>query len=163
RIERALPLVSGVAARLPADRVGEGLAQPAVRSVSDDAAGHLMSIDPLLGYDPTGGEGSTPEVAPVTPAPAAWNRGGTAAGVGGGGEGAWVDGGVGAGGGVGRGNVVNGPDLSFESTQPALRYLDTYGHGTHMASIIAGRDVPQSGKDYAAATNHTFSGIAPDA
>ena len=29
--------------------------------------------------------------------------------------------------------VVNGPDLSFESQAPNLRYLDTFGHGTHMA------------------------------
>jgi serine protease AprX len=36
--------------------------------------------------------------------------------------------------------VVNGPDLSFESQSAALRYLDTYGHGTHMAGILVAKD-----------------------
>ena len=47
--------------------------------------------------------------------------------------------------------IVNGPDLSFESQAPALRYLDTFGHGTHMAGIIVGNDTATGTK-----------GLAPD-
>ncbi len=38
------------------------------------------------------------------------------------------------------GKVINGPDFSFESGFESVRYLDTNGHGTHMAGIISGRD-----------------------
>ena len=47
--------------------------------------------------------------------------------------------------------VVNGPDLSFESQAPNLRYLDTYGHGTHMAGILIADD-PAAG----------IRGLSPD-
>jgi serine protease AprX len=54
--------------------------------------------------------------------------------------------------------VVNGPDLSFESQNPSTRYLDTFGHGTHMGSIIAGKDVSVD-----SANPLSYSGVAPDA
>src|SRR3954468_23937207 len=36
------------------------------------------------------------------------------------------------------GKIVNGPDFSFDSRNPDLHNLDAFGHGTHMAGIIAG-------------------------
>jgi serine protease AprX len=56
--------------------------------------------------------------------------------------------------GLTSGNIVNGPDLSLESQVPSLQHKDGYGHGTHLAGIIAGRDNT---------TSTGFRGIAPDA
>ena len=59
------------------------------------------------------------------------------------------------------GKVVNGPDLSFESQADNLRYLDSNGHGTFMAGIIAGRD--NSVTSPSQAGPNQFLGMAPDA
>jgi serine protease AprX len=47
-------------------------------------------------------------------------------------------------------NLIHGPDLSSEGAHPEVAYLDTYGHGTHMAGIMVGN---RAGDE----------GIAPDA
>jgi serine protease AprX len=59
------------------------------------------------------------------------------------------------------GKVVYGPDLSFDSQSPTLRYLDGYGHGTHMAGIIAARDAAITKPELA--TSVAAVGVAPDA
>jgi serine protease AprX len=59
------------------------------------------------------------------------------------------------------GKVINGPDLSFDSLTPELRHLDSYGHGTHMAGIIAGRDAAVKEGNENDSTN--FVGVAPGA
>ena len=52
----------------------------------------------------------------------------------------------------GNGKIVNGPDLSLESQNPNVQYLDTNGHGTFMAGIIGGNDGQPGG----------YRGVAPD-
>ena len=62
----------------------------------------------------------------------------------------------------GEGKVVAVADFSAESIDPALRYVDTTGHGTHLAGIIAGSETSLPA---AAAVDspQEFKGVAPDA
>ena len=53
--------------------------------------------------------------------------------------------------------IVNGPDLSLDYQDGLPESVDAYGHGTHMAGIIAGRD---AGSLY---DPTKFVGVAPDA
>ena len=159
-VRRRLPVVHGFAASLPVSALPSLAALPGVRSITPNARGHLMSLDPALGYDPDTDEGSMSWIADMLKVTDVWHDGITGQGV----DVALVDSGVARVPGLTGGNVVDGPDLSFESQHADVRYVDTFGHGTHMASIIAGRDSgwtpdaegpqPDSG---------TFAGIAPDA
>ena len=60
------------------------------------------------------------------------------------------------------GKVVYGPDLSLESQAPQFRNLDTNGHGTFTAGLIAGRD-SELQQSYASAPPSVYRGMAPDA
>ncbi len=138
----------------PTRRLGAALGTlalaTAMSSVSTPA--HASLLDPLLTTVtdtvsgilgqavPTGwlfDESSTtlPQVRSAIGATSMWQRGYTGKGIGV----ALVDTGVVPVDGLKSGNVVNGPDLSFEGQSPDFRYLDTFGHGTHMAGIIAGK------------------------
>src|SRR5438309_1349018 len=66
---------------------------------------------------------------------------------------ALIDTGVASVQGLTSGNVVNGPDLSLDNPMTSLVNSDGFGHGTHMAGIIAGNDGTSTG----------FKGVAPGA
>jgi serine protease AprX len=159
QVRSTLGVIEGVAARVPVGAAASLRAMPGVRAVSSDAHGHLMGLDSTLGYDVGADVGSVYNVAQVTHAKDAWTKGYTGQGI----DVALIDSGVAPVLGLTSGNVVNGPDLSFESQDPNLSHLDTYGHGTHMASIIVGREAAATGSTYAKADNHQFVGVAPDA
>jgi serine protease AprX len=62
----------------------------------------------------------------------------------------------------GTGKVTYGPDLSIEGNGLYLNQ-DTFGHGTYMAGIIAGRGTTASSSDLDDASANTQLGVAPDA
>ncbi|MDQ1537471.1 MAG: serine protease AprX [Actinomycetota bacterium] len=55
-----------------------------------------------------------------------------------------------------------GPDLSIEGNGKLI-HQDTYGHGTHMAGIIAGRDTTASSASLPSVGTDVQLGVAPDA
>jgi serine protease AprX len=86
----------------------------------------------------------------VVQAQSAWSAGGNGKGI----DVAVIDSGVTPVPGLdGPNKLVIGPDLSFDSQNPSMVGLDAYGHGTAMASIIAGKDQTPGG----------FMGVAPEA
>ncbi|HZD16544.1 MAG TPA: S8 family serine peptidase [Actinomycetota bacterium] len=154
-VGRHIGIIDGFVATVPADQVRTLAEVHGVYSVTENRPVQLLSGD----YSPTADDGSLVNTAKVIGADQLWKSGVTGKGV----DVALIDTGVVPVDGLTHpGKVVNGPDLSFESQSDDLRYLDTMGHGTHMAGIIAGRDdasVP--GKEFE--NKSDFLGIAPDA
>ena len=60
------------------------------------------------------------------------------------------------------GKVTYGPDLSIEANGPLVDQ-DTYGHGTFLAGIIAGRGATNPSADLPGAPANVQLGVAPDA
>jgi serine protease AprX len=146
----SLALVTGSAAPAGASLLG-GLVGGLIGTTTGLVGGVLGIV--TAGWDDGATTAPTPmsDVVKAVGADRAWGRGYDGSGV----TVAVIDSGVAAVDGLtASGKVVNGPDLSFESQSDAYRYLDTFGHGTHMAGIIAGRDVGTQG---------SFKGVAPGA
>ena len=137
----------------------------AVVTIPEGAVDRLRGTDGVLGvtpdaelqlqgsaYDANTDAGSMYNVVQLTGAKKLWSNGFTGKGV----DVALIDSGVAPVQGLNSsGKVVNGPDISFESQSSNLRYLDTFGHGTFMAGLIAGNDGP--------ITSTSYTGMAPDA
>ncbi|MGH2829095.1 MAG: S8 family serine peptidase, partial [Actinomycetota bacterium] len=139
-VTRSFQAVGGVAATVPASAVDSIARANGVRAVTPDVTlqAQSESYDPDL--DPTSVSTITRD---VTSGAAFWRKGFDGSGV----DVALIDTGVTPVPGLDDPERLRfGPDLSFESQQDGLRHLDTYGHGTHLAGIIAAKDRPVSGK-----------------
>lgn len=155
RVDLPLGIINGFRAIVPVAALARLANAPQIWSITPDAPVHMNAIDPTLGYD-TGDDGSPYLVAKAVGATSAWQAGLTGAGV----DVAIIDTGV-APLPEFKSRVVYGPDLSPESQVDALRYNDSYGHGTHMAGLIAGRDPNLAPGAIAGPSNYT--GVAPGA
>ena len=156
-VDRRLGIINGFTAKVPRAQLERLRAAPGVASVTVNGRVQLHGF--LDGWEHTNDLGSMYYVAQeVTGAGDMWNDGQTGRGV----DIALIDSGVAPVEGLlTPGKVINGPDLSFESQSDNLRYLDTYGHGTHMAGIIAGRD--RTTPTTVRKGEESFVGMAPDA
>lgn len=150
-----LAIIGGFAARVPAQALRRLATMPGVAAVTPD--GQLRPLHAVDGFNAESAAGSMYNTARQVGAKWYWKRGFTGRGV----DVAVIDTGLSPVRGLNTKNkVFYGPDLSFESQLSHLRDLDTYGHGTHMAGIIAGRDPGTYDLD----ENHDdFMGIAPGA
>ena len=137
-VGRNLSIISGFAARVPVDAANDLRAVSGVVAAVDlDTPMRPLSVDPALGYDTTGDFGSMSVVTQMVGAQALWAAGHTGQGV----DVALVDTGVAPVTGLSDPDkIVNGPDLSLDYQYGLAASVDAYGHGTHMAGIIAGRD-----------------------
>ena len=120
---------------------------------------HSVTAGALATYNPATDPYSMAAVTADLGAADWWNAGYTGQGI----DVAVIDSGVAPVAGLnGVGKVVYGPDLSLESQAPNLQNLDTFGHGTFMAGLIAGHDSTLTAP-YANAPATAYRGIAPDA
>ncbi len=109
-------------------------------------------------HDPATDPYSMKALTEITGVTEFWNQGYTGAGI----DVAIIDTGVTPVEGLAiPGKIVYGPDLSLESQAPNLTNLDTNGHGTFMAGLIAGKDSTLT-EPYADAPATAYRGIAPD-
>jgi serine protease AprX len=156
RVLQSLDLIDGFTAELPAQAQVQLRSLPFIRFVSPDRPVTFQSV--VDGYDAAADTYSMFNSARLIGAQGMWSAGITGRGV----DVALIDTGVTPVAGLnGPGKIVNGPDISFDSPAPNLRSLDSYGHGTFLAGLIAGHD---AGVNPATVTSDaSYLGVAPDA
>jgi serine protease AprX len=167
RVVHSLPIIDGVDALVPEVSLAAIASMPGVRSVTPDASVRFNGATPdptswpgALPYEQEKYPGSLYNVARQIQADDLWDDGVTGQGVGV----ALIDSGVAPVPNI-TANLVNGPDLSLDATGGNQDGVDAFGHGTHMAGIIAGREpgLPARARDIRHAAKRRFAGIAPDA
>jgi serine protease AprX len=153
-VDSQLSIIDSFEASLPAFAVADLAALPTVVAVTPNASVQLLDWDTSPGQTRNTMDRITNN---VLQADKFWNEGVHGQGI----DIAMIDSGVVPVEGLTiEGKIVNGPDLSFESQADNLQYLDAYGHGTHLAGIMAGNDGHSSN-----ITTHSvrkgFLGVAP--
>ncbi len=149
-----LAVIDGFAAEVPSQAIASLAANASIASITPNAALELQGD----GYNAGPDVGSMHSTARLTGATAYWSAGFTGSGV----DVAIIDSGVTPVMGLNEpGKILRGPDLSFESQAANLRYLDSFGHGTFMAGLIAGHDPGAKVNPGQALTG--YAGMAPGA
>lgn len=155
RVGRQIGIINGFAATVPSSRLAALRAGRGVHSVTLNRRVRLAGE--INGWDQSHDDGSIWAANESTGLHEMWAKGYTGKGV----DVALIDSGVVPVNGLRTsGKIVYGADLSFESQAPHLRHLDTFGHGTHLAGIIAGRD---TGLTRTQEDHNVFQGVAPEA
>ncbi|GAC1577909.1 MAG: hypothetical protein NVS3B18_11670 [Candidatus Dormibacteria bacterium] len=155
-VSRPLGILNGATAVIGSNELSALRSAPCVTAVTPNGS---VSLNSFGGYDPTASVGSVYNTTQEIGAQNYWQAGYTGKGIGV----ALIDSGVSPVVGLnGTGKLVSGPDISFDSQSPTLQTLDGFGHGTHMAGIIAGNDGTLPPPQYAGNTGQ-FVGVAPDA
>jgi serine protease AprX len=151
-----LPVIGGFTADVPGAALERLSRAPGVAAVTADGPIRLLGATTAGGPDRAGTTMATATM--TTGARAMWSQGITGRGV----DVAVIDSGVTPAPGLdSAGKVVTGPDFSKDANGPNAG-LDRFGHGTHMAGIIAGRAAGATPATYASDQTN-FLGMAPDA
>jgi hypothetical protein len=155
-IGRDLDIINGFEASMPRSEMMQLESDPFVYELTMNGKLHFLQtttepIAPVSMETVNAMAGSMYKTAKVTGADKYYAHGYEGQGV----DVALIDTGVIPTDGLPANRIINGPDLSFESQYPETQYLDTMGHGTHMAGIIAGDDMPGT------FSSSEFQGMAP--